>query len=128
MRGIPLSKAYEASLAIYLAALLVSLGWDSFPVTLGLTIGTALAVGLLATWEFMVRRAFDPAQPSKLPLVTFGLLKLPFAGLVVYLVVGRGWANPLAFAAGLAVPQVALVVMAIGARTLGSKTLQRSEA
>ena len=123
MRGISLSKVYEASFAIFLAALLVSLRWESLQVSLGLAVGTGLALAVLASWQVAIRRAFAGTGSSaaevkraKVPVVALALLKLPVMGAVVYLMVGRGWVSPIAFAAGVAIPQIAVTVMAIGGR------------
>jgi hypothetical protein len=126
MRGISLNKAYEASLAIFLAALLVSLRWESLAVSLGLASGTALAMGLIRSWQLLVERALDPARDrasgARLgKAVLFGLLKLPALGAIVYVLVGREWVDPIAFAAGVAIPQLALALLALGARLLGSE-------
>ncbi len=111
---IPLRRAYGASVAIFLAALLVSLGFDSLRVSLGLTAGTGLALAILGSWQLLVSKAFDPKAPRRALAVWVGLLKLPVLGGIVYVLIGRDLVSAPAFAGGFGIPQVAILVLVIG--------------
>lgn len=117
-RAVPLlSRAHSASLAIYLAALLVSLRFDSLQVSLGLTAGTALAMGLLATWQFVVPRAFGPgSKRGKRAAVAIALVKLPVVSAILWLLLSNQLVSGGAFVAGLMAPQLAIGLLALGAR------------
>jgi hypothetical protein len=114
--GISLTKAYGASIAIGLAALLVSLGFRSAAITLGLLAGTALALGILASLEFIVSRAMNPKAPRRGLAIALGLVKLPVAAAIVWALVGRDLVSGPAFALGFMVPQVAIALLAVGGR------------
>ena len=91
MRGILLEKAYGASVMIGAAVLLVSLRFDSFAISAGVVTGTALAMAVLASWQWIARRALTPDSPSRNLALALGMLKLPLLGAVVYVLVGREW-------------------------------------
>jgi hypothetical protein len=128
VRGISLSKVNEASFAIFLAALLVSLRWESLAVSGGLALGTGLALGSLATWRYVIGQVFaappardaaagvsrEALKPRGTLVLALAFLKLPVLALVVYLAIGRGWVDPLSFAAGVAIPQAAMTLLAVG--------------
>jgi hypothetical protein len=115
--GVTLRKAYSASASIYLAALLVSLGFYSLRVSLGLTAGTALSLGILASWQFIVANAFDPASPKKHVALALGLAKLPIIGFVVWALIGRDLVSAPAFAVGFIIPQIAIALLAVGRKS-----------
>ncbi|HVY62969.1 MAG TPA: hypothetical protein VHF22_15030 [Planctomycetota bacterium] len=117
LRGIALARAYRATLAIYLSGLLVSLRFDSLKVSLGLTAGTALATAVLASWQFVVSRAFGPGrQGGKGWAVALGLVKFPVVCGILYLLISRGLVSPEAFAVGFLFPLLAIALLAVGGR------------
>lgn len=115
-RGISLSRAYSASLLVFLCAALVSLRFDSAKVTLGLAAGTALALGLLASWHLVVTRMFNPGAQRKGLAAAVAIVKLPVVAGIVYVLIGRELVSAQAFAAGFLVPQIAIGLLAVGAR------------
>ena len=141
VRGVSLRKVYGASVAIWLAALLVSLQLDSFAISAGLTAGFATSLGVLASWQFIVSQAFGaPAEagagresqagpaghgrvkaPRRKLAIALAFLKIPLVGAVVYGFVGREWVSGPGFAAGFILPHAAIAVLAIGARSEARK-------
>lgn len=113
-RGVALGRAYRAVAAVFLAALLVSLGFYSLRISLGLASGCALGLGILASWQLIVSRAFTPSAPRRGLALLVGFLKLPLIGAIVYALVGRDLVSPAAFAAGFAIPQVSILLLAVG--------------
>lgn len=114
--GVTLARAYRAATAIFLAALLVSLGFDSIKVSLGVAAGFALGLSVLWSWQVVVLKALDPAAPRRFVAAALALLKLPVLGAVVWLLFTHELVQPGAFAVGLAIPQVAVALLTIGAR------------
>lgn len=138
-----LRRTYRASFIVFLAALLVSLGYRSAFVSLGLLAGWALAILVLLSWQFIVKNAFGPQAPGprgnspeaaapagenspesapqaanpgnrKALAVGLGLAKLPILGAVVYALIGRGLVSAEAFAIGFVIPQLTIALLAVG--------------
>jgi hypothetical protein len=129
-----LGRAVRASGAIYLGVLLVALGTRSVEPSLGITLGYALAVGLIASWSFIVRAVFTPeaardagAAKRRTLAIALAIVKLPLLGAVVYAVVARGMVSASGFAGGFAIPQLTLVLFAIGSlATQGARKSERT--
>lgn len=121
---VTLDRAYRAAVVIYLAALLVSLRFGSLAISAGLTLGCALTLAILWSWQLMIRRAFDPASPNKSLAIAVGFLKLPLLAGVVYVAIGSELVHPVALAAGMPIPLIAVTLLAIGNRTSRKETAQ----
>lgn len=113
-QAIPIERVFRASAAIFLAALLVSLRFDSLAVSAGVAAGTAITLAILWSWRFMVARAFDPRSPNRALALAVGFAKLPVIGAAVYFLVTRQLVSAPALVAGMLVPQVAVALVALG--------------
>jgi hypothetical protein len=109
---ISLERAYRASAAIWAGALLVSLRSGSLAVCLGLTLGCAITLGVFASWELMVRKALAPRAAHRGAALAVGFLKLPIVAGLVYALVSREVVHPVALAAGLPIPLIAVTLLA----------------
>lgn len=128
-----LARTYRASVLVFLAALLVSLGARSAFLSLGIAAGFGLALALLASWQLMVGQLLGAKVPGagaeKTPVAGAGALqtqrrrglavglalaKLPILLAVIYVLVGRELVSPLGLLGGFAIPQVTLALLALG--------------
>ena len=93
----------------------------------GLLVGGALSLGLLQLQRVTVRRCFagDPRR-ARLRLLLLWYAKLPFIGLVIYLLVARGPLSAWAFCAGVGLVPAVAVAKALGARLLSRPILPRA--
>jgi len=115
-------RVYRNALLLYLVALLVSLGMVSARISLGLTAGTALGVGIIASWQWAVARAFAPAKRSRMGPGVLMLLKLPIVGAAIYFLLTRDLVSPGAFAVGFLIPQASIALLALGQRMVAPGT------
>lgn len=111
-----LTRVYRNILLLYLVALLVSLGFVSARISIGLTAGTALGVAILASWQWTVARSFGPGKGSRFGPGALMLVKLPLVGAAIYFLLARDLVSPGAFALGFLIPQASIGLLALGQR------------
>jgi hypothetical protein len=139
-----LRRTYRASVLVFATALLVSLGMRSAFVSLGVAAGYAIAILILLSWQFIVRHALagpprgeSPARPGESSAaaqsagpqpagrkglaIGLGLAKFPILLAVTCVLIGRGLVSPEAFVAGFLIPQLTLVLLAVGRLGTGRK-------
>ncbi len=111
-------KILRMSGLLFLVALLISLGFRSLRISLGLAAGTALATLVILYWRWLVRRAFSPgAQRRGKGFLAFtALVKLPAVGAAIWALVTYDLVSIAAFAIGFTIPQLATALLALGAR------------
>lgn len=92
------------------------IGFSLWSIETGLSfaIGVAIGLGVLKSLECMVRRCVVPEGERRMgPLVLLGVAKYPFLLLGLYLLFRTSWLNVFTLAAGLGVPQIALLGAAL---------------
>lgn len=87
--------------------------WIALSITLGMILGTAI----LASFDWIVRRAFVPeARSAQKALVKFGLLKYPLYCVALYWLVRWDRISLPAFCGGIVLVHFAIIVKVLGAR------------
>ena len=116
-------KAYRSVLLTWALAMAWTLALQKPWIALSITLGTAVGTAVLASFEYMVRKAFVPgaAKPGR-ALVKLALLKYPLLGAILYLTLRWNKINPLAFCGG-----IVLVHFAILAKLAGIRLVERRE-
>lgn len=74
--------------------------------TLGVIIGGLLVIANFSMLQHTIRCAFSDLggfQGKKLGLIAKSYFRLAFTGLIIYMVVTKGWVHPLGLAIGLSV-------------------------
>jgi hypothetical protein len=111
-----LERVQKCGFAAVLVALLVSLQWASMPLSLGILTGWLVSAGILRSWQWVAVRAFGPERARPGLIGALLLLKLPVLGVVVWLLLAQVRVDPFAFAFGTLIPQVTIVLLALGGR------------
>ncbi len=93
--------------------------WESLggPAALGLLIGAAVSLMMLAALEWAIRRFISPETRSPGTLLAVSVLKLVVAaGILVgaFLAAQRGWVSILWILVGFAIPHLVIVLKLIG--------------
>jgi len=91
-------------------------------IALSITVGAALGMAVLLTFDLVVRRAFVPgaARPGR-ALLKLALLKYPLIGIILYWLVRWNRFDPLAFCGGIVLVHFAVLVKAMGIRFVGNR-------
>lgn len=102
---------------------IIAMGWSlAFQkpwIALSITIGMTLGTGILASFDWLVRRAFYPeAKSPRWALVKYGLLKYPLFCLALYGLVRWDKANLPAFCGGIVLVHLAIIMKMVGARLI----------
>lgn len=117
-----IKKVYRSILYAWLLAIFWSLGYGKPWIALSITIGTALASGLLASIEYVVTRAFVPgSETAKFALPIMALAQLPVMCAVIYGVVHWQRINLMAFAGGVVLVHFAIIAKLIGVRMVAQR-------
>jgi hypothetical protein len=118
--GTLVGRVYRTASLFFLIALLLSLGTLDARLIVGMGAGFALAMGVLWSWQWIVRRGLRPqasgAPPSGRWILGVGLVKLPVVGVLILALIGTGLVHAGWFALGFAIPQVAAVAVLAGRR------------
>ena len=88
-------------------------------IALSITLGTILGTAILASFDWLVRRAFVPeARSPRRALVKFGLLKYPLYGLALYWLVRWDKISLPAFCGGIVLVHFAIIMKMLGIRLI----------
>lgn len=108
-------KVYKSSAIAWGIAMLWTLGLGKPWIALSITIGTAVSIAGLASFDKVVRTAFVPgATQSKKALIRLALVKYPILVAIIYLVVRWNKINLLAFCAGIVLVHISMLAKLAG--------------
>ncbi|MGE5838593.1 MAG: ATP synthase subunit I [Deltaproteobacteria bacterium] len=85
--------------------------------TLGVLLGGLIAIANFTVLQRTVRRAFSPEgihQGARFSIVGKYYLRLLALGVILYVLIRRGWIDPLGLAVGLSTVLLSIVALGIG--------------
>lgn len=111
-----INRTYRTSVVAWGVATIVCLVLRFWFVAIGLTIGSALSIGVLAGFERVVRRTFVPGGVAhKWTIAKFWLMKtVVIAGVIAGVVLTRRFDLIIGFCVGVALTQVVMFLKVIG--------------
>ena len=114
-------KVYRSIALAWMIAMTWALALQKPWIALSITLGMALGTGVLASYEWIIRKAFVPgaAKPGR-ALLKVGLIKLPLIGAMLYGLVRWDSISLPAFCGG-----ILLVHLAIFAKVAGIRMVER---
>lgn len=112
-----IKKVYKSSAIAWGIAMFWTLAFGKPWIALSITMGTAVALAGLASFEKVVRTAFKPgAKQPKKALIRLAFIKYPLLGILLYAIVRWNKINLLAFCGGIVLVHIAMLAKMAGIR------------
>ena len=116
-----IKKVYKSSVIAWSVAMFITLCCGKPWIALSITLGAAVSLAGLASYEKVVREVFVPgSSKQKKALVKLALIKFPLLCALLYLVVHWNKINLLAFCGGILLTHIALLAKLGGIRLMES--------
>lgn len=121
-------KSYRSVLIAWVTAMSWCIALQKPWIGLSITLGTLLGTAILASFDFIVRKAFVPGanRPNK-ALIKMALLKYPVVAFMLYWLVRWDKINLLAFCGGIVLVHFAMLSKVIGMSLVERREEQRSQ-
>lgn len=117
-------KVYRSVALTWVIAMTWAIALGKPWIALSITFGMALGTAVLASYEWVIRRAFVPGEPKAgRALLKLGFVKLPLVCALLYVLVRLENISLPAFCGG-----IILVHLAMFAKLVGIKLVERREA
>jgi hypothetical protein len=114
-----LKRVYRTSMAVWLFSLLWCWAFRSLTGAVGVTLGFGISLGSLMLLERLVTVLFTPETAGRSnrvmrKLLAVALVKYAVIGLILWVTLRFGWANPIGIIVGVGLPQVVIFLKALG--------------
>ena len=110
-------KAYKSIIYVWIIAMSWALVFQKPWIALSITLGTLVGTGVLASYDWLIRRTFKPGakEPARV-LLKLSLIKFPLIGALLFFLVRWDRANLPAFCGGIVLVHFAIIAKMIGIR------------